>query len=110
MILKEAVFCWTPNRPPFDGRPTAGTIRGETVPIPRHDYGHVKTYGRTNAEWTNATNAQRKWKLQKLFTQMLHEDFIPEEAVREALSVIHDVDPQSLSAEPIEDDEHNDDD
>jgi hypothetical protein len=102
MLLRDAVLCWTPNRHPFAGYPTAGQLFVTTVPLPRHDYGHVKTYGRVNREWTEATAHQRRSKLQRLFTQMIHEDMLAEADVRKALSVIDDILVVTLSAEAPE--------
>ncbi|MBZ9891482.1 hypothetical protein LB559_26500 [Mesorhizobium sp. BR1-1-3] len=105
MLAKDAVICWTPDRPPFHDRPMAGTIMVTTAPLPQHDYGHVKTYGAVNLDWRQMDAYDRRQKLQRLFTQIIHKDCVPEIDARLALSVIDDVLIDDLHSQQQDEDE-----
>jgi hypothetical protein len=87
MKALEANVFWTPNRPSFDRYPTKGTIDLSTRPGGGSVY-HPWSVGACWCDWTDADDEGRRKLMQLFVTHMLHEDNLPLNAVRDAITQI----------------------
>jgi hypothetical protein len=106
MRLEETMIVWTPNRDLWLDKATTGQVAVTTIPEKQELKAHPMSVGACDHNWRETDDAGRRQLLQKYFTQMIHEDKLDETRVREALSVIQDINPDHLSAaKPDPDDE-----
>jgi hypothetical protein len=110
MMLRDAMIVWTPNRGIWRDRPTAGQIAVTTIPEHPRLKEHPMSTGACDHNWRETDDAGRRELLQRYFTKIIHDDGIGEDAARQVLSVIEDINPAHLSADKPEPEDDDDDD
>jgi hypothetical protein len=110
MRARDAMFVWTPDRPPFDGPnfPFKGQVAVTTIPEKPDLKLHPMSYGASNLDWREMTDFDRKQKAQALISQMIHDDKIPENRVREAFQQVEEYAAFPFHTDPIERSEDED--
>jgi hypothetical protein len=99
MRLEETMIVWTPDRDDWKARPTTGGLAVTTIPQAEGLRAHPMSVGACDHNWRETDYAGRRQLLQRYFTQIVHRDKLDERRVREALSVIEDINPNHLSAD-----------
>jgi hypothetical protein len=81
MRAREAMFVWTPDREPFDKAkfPLKGRMAATTIPESAANRQHPTSYGACNLNWEEADDAERLQLAQRLVSQLIHKDNIPED-------------------------------
>ncbi|WP_192385759.1 hypothetical protein [Mesorhizobium silamurunense] len=92
MLLKDALIVWTPNRAPFENLPTAGKIAVTTLPEPDALKAHPSSYGASDIEWTQASNAQRHKLLSEKLENIAKDDQLDPSDILDSLGGIDDID------------------
>ncbi|WP_316216242.1 hypothetical protein [Bradyrhizobium sp. SZCCHNR3003] len=110
MRASEAMFVWTPDRHPFDGPefPLKGTIAVTTIPESPENRLHPMSYGASNLDWREASEAERRQKAQALVSQLIHDDNIPEDRVRDAFQQVEEYASFPFHTNPVEKEEDDD--
>lgn len=90
MQAKDAMFVWTPDREPFDRKhfPLKGRMDATTIPESAHNRKHPMSYGACNLDWEEMDDAERLERAQRLVSQLIHDDNIPEPEVRKAFAKV----------------------
>ena len=92
MRADDALFVWTPDREPFLDRkvfPLRGKIATTTIPEHALSKPHQCSSGACDTTW-DIDDAGRRRILQRLVTQWIHEDNIPVDAVRTAVTAVEE--------------------
>jgi hypothetical protein len=107
MLLKDAMFVWTPKRDGWLDRPMSGTVDATTIPEDQELKNHPMSAGACDAAWRETDDLGRRQLLQRYVTQMLHRDHVDEASIMEALGKIEDVNPNIISTAPPDPDDED---
>src|SRR5262249_33858276 len=92
MIVRaiDAMFVWTPDRDRFASGlyPLKGKIAATTIPESAANKQHPMSWGACNADWVDTDDAGRLRMAQRLVSELIHQDNIPEAEVRKAFAQV----------------------